>query len=127
MDDLLGDLGEDLRIADKQVLVVTDLDRVAAPAGKQHLVARLDRSRHHLAVLVGSTGASGDDARFGKRRRGGGGRQEETRGGLGLGLEALHQDAVEQRHDRLDRSDGGLSGLWLREPVGAERDHSSWG
>lgn len=99
---LLGDLGENLSVADEEVLVFANLDRVAAPAGQEDLVAGLDRGGDHLAVLVGSAGASGNDA--GLRKRGGGGRggEEETRRGLGLGLESLYQDAVEQRHDRLD-------------------------
>lgn len=108
--DLLVDLGKDFRVADEQVLVLADLDRVAAPAGQQNLVAGLDRGGDDLAILVGSTGTGGDNASFGERRRGSRGGKEETRRGLGLGLEALHQNAVEKRHDRLDRSDGRLSG-----------------
>lgn len=119
---LLGDLGEDLRVTDEQVLVLADLDRVAAPAGKEHLVTGLDRSGDHLAVLVGSTGASSNDAGFGKGRRGSRRGNEETGRGLGLGLEALDEDSVEERDDRLDRADGGLSGLLRRQVVGTSRE-----
>lgn len=108
---LLVDLGEDLRVADEEVLVVADLDRVAAPAGEEDLVARLDRGGDELAVLVGGAGAGGDDAGFGKRGGGNGGREEDAGRGLGLGLEALDQDAVQERDDRLDGADGGLGSL----------------
>ena len=111
----LVDLGEDLRVADEQVLVVADLDRVAAPAGKQNLVAGLHRGGDDLAVLVGGTGASGDDGSLRKRRGGDRGGKEETGRGLGLGLEALNENAVKERDDRLDRTDGGLSGLFRVE------------
>lgn len=110
---LLGDLGEDLRVTDEEVLVVSDLDGVTAPAGEEDLVAGLDRGGDDLAVLVGGTGAGSDDASLGKRGGSGGGREEETGGGLGLGLEALNEDAIEQRNDRLDGADGGLSSLLM--------------
>ena len=109
--DLLVDLGKDLRVTDEEVLVVADLDRVAAPRGEENFVAVLDRGGDDLAVLVGGAGAGGDDASLGQRRRGGGGGKEDTGAGLGLRLEALDEDAVEERDDRLDRADGGLSGL----------------
>lgn len=109
---LLVDLGEDLRVTNEKVFVFTDLDRVTTPAGKKNLVTGLDRGGDDFAVLVGSTGASSDDASFGKGRGSGGGRKEDTSGGLGLGLEALDEDAVEERDDRLDRADGGLSSLF---------------
>jgi len=108
---LFVDLGKDLGIADEEVLFLADLDRVTAPAGKKNLVTALDRGGDDLAVLVGSTWTSGDDASFRKRRRGGGRGNEKTRRGLGLGLESLNENAVEERDDRLDGSDCGLSGL----------------
>ena len=110
---LLVDLGKDLRVADEEVLVLPDLDRVAAPAGKKNLVAGLDRGGDDLAILVGSTGPGSNDASLGKRRGSNGRWKEDTSGGLGLGLEALDEDAVEERDDRLDRADGGLSGLMV--------------
>lgn len=119
---LLGDLGEDLRVTNEEVLVVADLDRVATPAGEEDLVAVLDGSGDNIAVLVGGTGAGGDDASFRKGGGSSGGGDEETGGGLGLGLESLDQNAVEKGDDRLDRANGGLSGLHLSETVGMRVD-----
>lgn len=109
---LLGDLGQDLGIADEQVFVLADLDRVTSPARQEDLVTGLDRGRDDLAVLIGGTGASGDDASLGKRGGSGGRGDEETGRGLCLGLEALYENAVEEGDDRLDGADGGLGSLF---------------
>lgn len=92
--------------------ILADLDAVAAPARKEDLVSDLDARRNDLAILIGDTGAGSDDAGLGKRRLCGSRGQEETRSRLGLGLEALNQDAVEEGHDRLDAADCRL--LWQR-------------
>lgn len=74
----------------------------------QNPVAALDAHGHPLAVLVERAGADGKhlalvellDARLG---------QEDAACRLGLGLDALHQHAVEQRDEGLDGADrGGL-------------------
>jgi len=80
--------------------------------GDQDPVAGLHAHGQPLALLVQGAGADGEDlglvelldARLG---------QEDAGRGLGLGLDALDQDAVQERHERLDGSDGG--GLFLQE------------
>lgn len=74
--------------------------------GDQHPVASLHAHGQPLALLVQGAGADGEDlalvelldARLG---------QEDAGRGLGLGLDALDQDAVQEGHERLDGSDGG--------------------
>ena len=102
MNCLLLDLGEDLRVAEEEVLLhrhkihssalpslirknaqthlVTELDRVAAPAREEYAVARLHLRRDDLARLVGRTGARRDDGRLGERRRGRRRGEEDARG-----------------------------------------------
>lgn len=117
---LLVDLGKNFGVADEEVLFLANLDRVTAPAGKEDLITTLDRGGDNLAVLVGSAWTSGDNACFRKRRRGSGGGNKEAGGGLGLGLESLYENAVEERDDRLDGSDCGLSSLQIvKESVGS--------
>lgn len=75
----------------------------------QDLVARLHANSDSLAILVVGTRSNSKnlglvellDSRLGK---------EDTAGSLGLGFYALHEDAVEERGDGLDRlcCDGGL-------------------
>ena len=77
--------------------------------GNQHLVAGGHAHGQALAILVEGAGADGQDlglvelldARLG---------QEDAAGGLGLGLDALHDHAVEQGDEGLDGAErGGLS------------------
>lgn len=77
------------------------------PYGRdQHPVTGLDAHGNPLALPVHTAGADGQDlglvqlldARLG---------QEDAGGGLGLGLDTLDQDAVQEGHEGLDRSDGG--------------------
>lgn len=98
---LLFDLGQDLLVRVQQVLLVTNLDRVAAKGGQEHAVARLDRGRDDLA------GGGVGDARA---RRNNGGLVQlllvllgDVYAGRGLGsrLDSLHQDTVEQGLQRL--------------------------
>lgn len=84
---------------------------MGAYLGNQHAIARRDTHGDALAVLV--EGARADGQHLGlvellDRRLG----QEDAAGGLGLGLDALDQHAVEQRDERLNRAEGG--GLILR-------------
>ena len=76
--------------------------------GDQHAVAVLNTHRQPLALAVERAGADGQDlalvelldARLG---------EEDARGGLGLGLDALHEHAVEQGDESLDGAErGGL-------------------
>ena len=74
--------------------------------GDEHAIASRDAHGRALAVLVKVAGANGQhlglvellDARLG---------EEDAAGRLGLGLDALDQDAVQQRHERADRAEGG--------------------
>lgn len=96
-------------IAEERVLVLADLDGRTAELRDQDLVAGLDGRSNALAITVEGTGANGEDlglvelldGRLGK---------EDTAGSLGLGLDALDQDAVEQGSEGLDGlgGDGGL-------------------
>lgn len=96
-------------IAEERVLVLADLDGRTTELGDQDLVADLDGGSNALAITVEGTGANGEnlglvellDGRLG---------EEDATGGLGLGLDALDQDAVEQGNERLDGlgGDGGL-------------------
>lgn len=92
----------------------TNLDK-RAPSRKatylrdQHPVPRRDAHGQPVALLVEQARADGQDlglvelldARLG---------QEDAAGGLGLGLDALHEHAVEERHEGADGADRG--GLW---------------
>lgn len=99
-------------IAEERVLVLANLDGRATELGDQDLVAGLDGGSNALAIAVKGTGANGEnlglvellDGRLG---------EEDATGGLGLGLDALDQDAVEQGSERLDGlgGDGGLGVL----------------
>lgn len=66
---LLLDFGQDFRVADQEVFFVAHLNLVATPRWQQHLVTGLHASGHYLAILVGSTRASGDDRSFRHGRR----------------------------------------------------------
>lgn len=98
-------------IAEERVLVLADLDGRTAELRDQDLVAGLDGGSNALAIAVEGTGANGKDlglvelldGRLGK---------EDTAGSLGLGLDALDQDAVEQGSEGLDGL-GGNGGLWI--------------
>lgn len=102
-------LGNVLAVAEQVELLLADLDRAAAVLRDQHLVAGRNTHGRPLAVLVEVARPDRQDAalvevldtRFGK---------EDAAGRLGLGLGALHQDAVQEGDERLDRADAGLLG-----------------
>ena len=104
-----GGWGDVLAVAEEVVLVLADLDGGAAELGYQHPVALRNAHGHAVPLLVEQAGADGHDpglvelldARLG---------EEDAAGGLGLGLDALDEDAVEEGHEALDGADGG--GLW---------------
>lgn len=95
-----------LRVPEKLKLLLANLDRAAAELRDQHLVAGLERHWYPRAILGQASWANSQDlglvellhARLGK---------EDAAGGLGLGLDALYEDAVEQRRDRLDGTESG--------------------
>lgn len=95
-----------LAVPEELVLLLTDLDGRAAKLGDQHPVARRDAHGHPVALLVEQAGPDGQhlglvellDARLG---------QEDAAGGLGLSLDALDEDAVEEGHEGADGAEGG--------------------
>lgn len=100
-----------LVIAEKRVLILTNLDRRTTKLGDQNLVARLDRRSNALSIAVKGTGANSQNLGLVELLDGGLG-EEDTAGGLGLGLDALDEDAVEEGCEGLDGlgGDGGLCG-----------------
>lgn len=96
-----------LRVPEKCVLLLADLDRAATVLRDQHLVARAHTHRYALAILVESAGTDGQDTRLVEvldARLG----QEDAAGGLSLGPRALDNHAVEKGDERLDRAKGRL-------------------
>lgn len=73
----------------------------------QHLITRLHAGRDPLSLLINRARAHGQHLRLVEVLDGGLG-QENAACGLGLGLYALHQDAVEERGDGADGLEGGL-------------------
>ena len=98
-----------LVVPEQCVLLLADLDGAAAELGNQDLVAGLDAERNALAVLVVEAGADGEDLALVELLDGAVG-EEDAGGGLGLGLHALHEDAVEERCKGLDVLEEGLVG-----------------
>lgn len=88
-------------ISEQGVLLLANLDGRTTELRDQDLVAGLDRRSNALAIAVKGAGTDSQnlglvellDGRLG---------QEDATGGLGLGLDALNQDAVEQGSERLD-------------------------
>lgn len=102
---LLVDLGQNLVVTEQQVGFLADLDRRATVGRDEDLVAGLDAGRDGLAVLIGDAGAGSDNAGLAELLNVLL-RDEDTRGGLGLSLDALDKDAVQQGNNILDRLDG---------------------
>lgn len=100
---LLGDLSQDLRVSEKIILLLADLDGGATKLGDQNGVALSTVGLDLDAVVVGETRANSQDlgliqllnVLLGNVNAG---------GGLRSGLEALDKHAVKERNDRL----GGL-------------------
>ena len=87
----------------------------------QHLVAGLHARRDPLALLV--DGARADSQHLGLVELLDGAVGEEDAGcGLGLGLDALDEDAVEEGRDAADGLDGGLFGCVLVMDICEVRD-----
>lgn len=88
-------------------LLLADLDGAATELRNQNLVASLDAQRNALAILVVEAGADGEDLALVELLDGAIG-EEDAGGGLGLGLHALHENAVEERCKGLDVLEEGL-------------------
>lgn len=98
-----------LGVPEQCVLLLADLDGTAAELRNEDLVAGLDAHGHALAVLVGETGANGEDLALVELLDSAVG-EEDARGSLGLGLDALHQNAVKERCEGLDVLEERLGG-----------------
>jgi hypothetical protein len=98
-----------LVIAEKRILILTNLDGRTTKLGDQNLVTGLDGRSNALAIAVESTRANSEDLCFVELLDGGLGEEDAT-GSLGLGLDALDEDAVEEGSEGLDGlgGDGGL-------------------
>ena len=96
-------------IAEERVLVLADLDGRTTELGNQDLVTGLDGRGDALAIAVEGAGTDGEDLCLVQFLDGGFG-EEDSAGGLCLGLDALDKDAVEQGSESLDGlgGDGGL-------------------
>lgn len=99
-------------VPEQSVLLLANLDGAAAELGNQDLVAGLDAQRNALAILVLETGADGEDLALVELLDGAVG-EEDAGGGLGLGLHALHEDAVEEGSEGLDVLEHRLGGLMV--------------
>jgi hypothetical protein len=98
---LLLDLGQDIVIPEEGVLLLADLDGVTAELRNEDLVTGVDTHGDTLAVAVKETGANGEDLGLVLLLDGSLG-EEDTGGSLGLGLDALNQDAVQEGGEGLD-------------------------
>lgn len=96
-----------LVVPEQCVLLLADLDGATAELRNQDLVAGLDAERNALAILVVKAGADGEDLALVELLDSAVG-EEDARRGLGLGLHALHEDAVEERCEGLDVLEEGL-------------------
>jgi len=96
-----------LVVPEQSELLLADLDGAAAELRDEDLVAGLDAQRYPLAVLVVEAGTDGEDLALVQLLDGAVG-EEDAGGGLGLGLHALHQNAVEERCEGLDVLEHGL-------------------
>jgi hypothetical protein len=74
--------------------------------GDQHTVTLLDAHGQPVALLVERTGSDGEDLGLVELLNAGLG-EEDAAGGLGLGLDALDEDAVQKRSEGADGTDGG--------------------
>lgn len=96
-------------IAEKRVLVLTNLDGRTTKLRNQNLVTGLNGRSNALSIAVKGTGANSENLGFVEFLDGGLGEEDAT-GGLGLGLDALDEDAIEEGCEGLDGlgGDGGL-------------------
>lgn len=102
-----------LVVPEQAVLLLADLDGAAAELRNEDLVTGDDTERYPLAVLVVETGADGEDLALVDVLDGAVG-EEDAGCGLGLGLDALDEDAVEERSEALDVLEERLGGGWCQ-------------
>lgn len=102
-----------LVVPEQAVLLLADLDGAAAELGNQDLVTGLDADGNAVAGLVERARADGEDLGLVQLLDGGLG-QEDAACGLGLGLEALDEHAVEERGEGADGLEGRLSVVLVR-------------
>lgn len=96
-----------LMVPEQAQFLLANLDGAAAELWDQDLVAGLHAGGDALSVLVKGAGADGNDFCF-VEVLDGCLREEDASCGLGFGLDALHEDAVEEGRNAADRLDGGL-------------------
>jgi hypothetical protein len=102
-----------LVVPEQAVLLLADLDGAAAELRDQNLVTGLDADGNAVAGLVECARADGEDLGLVQLLDGGLG-QEDAACGLGLGLEALDEHAVEERGEGADGLEGRLSVVLVR-------------
>src|SRR5690242_18411201 len=118
-----GEHAHDVGLLHDQELLAVELGLGARPLAEQHTVADLDVERDQLAVLVAPARADADDLALLRLLLRGVG-DDDAAGGLLLGLDAAHDDAVVQgtefalRHGGLSSSPRGA--VWWAETVGRE-------
>lgn len=98
-----------LAVTEQVVLLLARLDGRATKLGNQHSVADSNAHGDALAITVQATGSNGKDLGLVELLDAGLG-QEDAAGGLGLGLDALDEHAVQEGSESTDGADGRL---WL--------------
>jgi hypothetical protein len=98
-----------LVVPEQAQLLFANLDGASAELRDQDLVAGLYAGSNALSIFVKHTGADSDDLGFVELLDGGLGK-EDARCGLGFGLDALDEDAVEEGRNAADGLDCGLKG-----------------
>jgi hypothetical protein len=96
-----------LVVPEQAQLLVANLDGASAELRDQDLVARLYAGSHALSIFVKHARANGENLGFVELLDGCLG-EEDARCSLGLGLDALDEDAVEEGRDAADGLDCGL-------------------
>lgn len=105
-----------LVVPEQAVLLLADLDGAAAELGNEDLVAGLDAKGYPLAFLVLEAGANGENLGLVELLDGAVG-EEDAGGGLGLGLDALDENAVKERSEGLDVLEERLEGRMAGQRV----------
>jgi hypothetical protein len=98
---LLINLSQQLTIPEQRKLLLAHLHGTPPILRNQHLIPLLNGHDYPVPALVQSTGADGENfgfAEFFDGRLG----QEDAAGSLGLGFDALHEDAVEEGDEGAD-------------------------
>lgn len=112
-----------LVVPEDVILVLLHRDRSSPVLRNQHLVAGPHAAGHPLAFLVEPAGSHGENLCFIEILDGAFG-QENAAGGLGIGLYALHEHAIEERRERLDGLERG--GLGAESQSGRPMQAREW-